>query len=127
MDLVKSRLKIRRVRSDTFGYLQRSFLGCVSEVDANEAREVGERAVQIAAWHRTDGSITIERVGDYSVRYNLTPLEDVAKHTKSMPDSFIEGSHDVTVEFKNYARPLLGQLPVYERINAPAVAKILRP
>jgi len=127
MDLVKSRLKIKRVRSDTFGYLQRSFLGCVSEVDANEAREVGERAVQIAAWHRTDGSITIERIGDYSVRYNLTPLEDVAKHTKSMPDSFIEGSHDVTVEFKNYARPLLGQLPVYERINAPAVAKILRP
>lgn len=124
MDLVKQKLKIKRVRSDTFGYLQRSFLGCVSDVDANEAREVGERAVQIAAWHRIDGSITIERIGDYSVRYTVSKLEDVAKETKSMPDSFIEGAHDVTVEFKNYARPLLGEMPVYERINAPIVEKI---
>lgn len=126
MDLIKSQLKIKRVRSDTFGYLQRSFLGCVSDVDAHEAREVGERAVQIAAWHRVDGSITIERIGDYSVRYNVSPLEEVAKETKSMPSSFIEGANDVTEEFKNYARPLLGNLPIYERINAPAVDKILR-
>jgi ATP-dependent phosphofructokinase / diphosphate-dependent phosphofructokinase len=125
MNLVKEKLKIKRVRSDTFGYLQRSFLGCVSEVDANEAREVGERAVQIAAWHRVDGSITIERVGDYGVRYNVTPLEEVAKETKCMPDSFIAGNNNVTTEFKNYARPLLGELPVYQRIHAPAVEKIL--
>ena len=125
MEQVKSRLKIKRVRSDTFGYLQRSFLGCVSDVDANEAREVGERAVQIAAWHRVDGSITIERVGDYGVRYNVSPLEAVAKETKSMPDSFIDGVNNVTVDFKNYARPLLGELPVYERIHAPKVEKIL--
>ncbi len=124
-ELVKQKLSIKRVRADTFGYLQRSFLGCVSEVDANEAREVGERAVQIAAWHEVDGSIVIERVGDYSVRYALAKLEDVAKDAKSMPDSFIEGVNNVTVEFKNYARPLLGEIPVYERINAPAVDKIL--
>lgn len=126
-DLVKDKLKIKRVRSDTFGYLQRSFLGCVSSVDANEAREVGERAVQIAAWHRIDGSITIERVGDYSVRYNLTPLQDVAKETKSMPDAFIDGVNNVTTAFKNYARPLIGELPIYERIQAPPVTKILNP
>jgi ATP-dependent phosphofructokinase / diphosphate-dependent phosphofructokinase len=124
--LVKSKLKIKRVRSDTFGYLQRSFLGCVSEVDAHEAREVGERAVQIAAWHRVDGSITIERVGDYGVRYNLTPLEAVAKETKSMPDKFIDGANNVTTAFKNYARPLLGELPVYDRIHAPKVEKVLK-
>ncbi len=123
--LVKDKLNIKRVRSDTFGYLQRSFLGCVSSVDANEAREVGERAVQIAAWHRADGSITIERVGDYGVRYNLTPLAQVAKDTKAMPDSFIDGVNNVTSEFKNYARPLLGELPVYERLHAPQIDKIL--
>jgi 6-phosphofructokinase 1 len=99
----------------------------VSEVDAHEAREVGERAVQIAAWHRVDGSITIERMGDYSVRYNLSPLEAVAKETKSMPDEFIDGANNVTVAFKNYARPLLGDFPVYERIFAPRVEKILQP
>jgi 6-phosphofructokinase 1 len=122
-DLVKDKLKIKSVWSDTFGYLQRSFLGCVREVDANEAREVGELAVQIAAWHGVDGSITIERTGDYSVRYNLTALEEVAEGTKSMPDSFIEGVNDVTVDFKNYARPLLGAFPVYARLFAPNVAK----
>ncbi len=125
MNLVKEGLKIKRVRSDTFGYLQRSFLGCVSEVDAHEAREVGERAVQIAAWHKVDASITIERVGDYGVRYNTAPLEEVAKETKSMPDSFIDGVNNVTVEFKNYARPLLGELPVYDRLFAPKVQRIL--
>jgi 6-phosphofructokinase len=126
MDLIKARLKIKRVRSDTFGYLQRSFLGCISEVDANEAREVGERAVQVAAWHRVDGSITIERVGDYSVRYNVSTLHEVAKETKAMPSSFIEGAHGVTVEFKNYARPLMGDLPVCERVHAPRVEPILK-
>ena len=125
MNLVKDKLKIKRVRSDTFGYLQRSFLGCVSEVDAHEAREVGERAVQIAAWHKVDASIIIERVGDYGVRYKTAPLEDVAKETKSMPDSFIEGVNNVTSEFKNYARPLLGELPVYDRLFAPKVERIL--
>ena len=125
MDLIKAKLKIKRVRSDTFGYLQRSFLGCISEVDANEAREVGERAVQVAAWHRVDGSITIERVGDYSVRYNVSTLSEVAKETKGMPPSFTEGAHGVTVEFKNYARPLMGDLPVYERLHAPRVEPIL--
>ncbi len=123
--LVKKNLKIKRVRCDTFGYLQRSFLGCVSDVDANEAREVGERAVQFTAWHDVDGSVTIERVGDYGVRYNLTPLEEVAKDTKSMPDSFLTGVNDVSVEFKNYARPLMGAIPVRERIHAPQVEKIL--
>lgn len=127
MNLVKNGLKIKRVRSDTFGYLQRSFLGCISEVDANEAREVGERAVQIAVWHQIDCSITIERVGDYSARYNVTPLGDVAKDTKAMPDNFIDGVNNVTTDFKNYARPLLGELPVYERLHAPPVDKILNP
>ena len=45
---VKAKLGISRVRGDTFGYLQRSFVGCVSKVDQREAREVGEKAVQYA-------------------------------------------------------------------------------
>lgn len=123
---VRQHLKIRRVIGDTLGYIQRSFLGCVSEVDAAEAREVGERAVQIAAWHNTNGSIIIKRVGDYGVHYELVPLEAVAKGAKSMPDHYIEGINGITVHFKNYARPLLGNdLPVYERIHAPRVKKIL--
>lgn len=125
-DLVKNRLKIKRVRCDTFGYLQRSFLGCVSESDAKEAREVGEKAVQFSALEGGSGSVAIRRIGDYAVDYFLTPLETVARHTKKMPAEFIDMENStITDAFKAYARPLVGELPACERISAPRVAKIL--
>ena len=126
-NLVKEKLNIGRVRSDTFGYLQRSFMGCVSDVDQHEAREVGEKAAQFAIWHNRDGSITIHRTGDYSVDYRLTNLEEVARKTKTMDDIFINkaGNH-VTQEFKNYVRPLLGEgLNSAHILRAPVVDKIL--
>jgi len=123
-DLIKKELKIKRVRADTFGYLQRSFVGIVSEVDQAEAREVGEKAAQFAIWNEVDGSVAIRRTGDYSVEYFLTPLSSVAKETKGMPDKFIAPlGTDVTDEFMKYARPLLGTMPDYERLMAPAVKK----
>ncbi len=126
-DLVKNRLKIKRVRCDTFGYLQRSFLGCVSEIDAQEAREVGEKAVQFSAMEDASGSVAIRRIGDYAVEYFLTPLETVARNTKPMPDEFIDVQNStVTGTFAAYARPLIGTIPACERISAPAVAKILK-
>ncbi len=126
VQLVKTELKVKRVRSDTFGYLQRSFLGCASSVDAQEAREVGEWALQFATWNDIDGSVVIERVGDYAVRYGLVELQEVTGGTKDMPDEFIEGDSMVTTEFKNYARPLLGRVPDYERIHAPTVGRIMK-
>ncbi len=124
-DLIKKRLKIKRVRSDTFGYLQRSFLSVVSTADANEAREVGEKAVQYAVWQNVDGSVAIRRTGDYSVDYTLTPLETVARNTKCMSPEFLLGDNDVSEAFKAYARPLIGNFPHYERIAAPSVTKLL--
>ncbi|MCL6589207.1 MAG: 6-phosphofructokinase [Firmicutes bacterium] len=126
-DLVKEQLKIKRVRSDTFGYLQRSFFGCVSDVDQHEAREVGEKAAQFAIWHNMDGSITIHRTGQYSVDYQLTPLVEVAGKTKHMPDEFINAEgNNVTDAFKYYVRPLLGSgLHSAERLRAPRAPKVL--
>ncbi|MBF0499338.1 MAG: 6-phosphofructokinase [Candidatus Riflebacteria bacterium] len=121
---IRTDLNIKRVRSDTFGYLQRSYVGIVSEVDQAEAREVGEKAAHFAIWHNVDGSVAIKRTGDYSVDYFLTPLETVARETKHMPDNFITPfGTDVTDDFKVYARPLLGQMPDYEQLMAPLVAK----
>ncbi|MCD4828729.1 MAG: 6-phosphofructokinase [Candidatus Cloacimonetes bacterium] len=124
---IKKHTDIKRVRADTFGYLQRSFLGCVSDVDQQEAREVGEKAAQFAIWEDRDGSITIRRTGYYSVDYKLVNLEEVAGKTRIMPDEFInaEGNH-VTDAFRFYVRPLLGSsYPVGHRIRAPRVAKLL--
>lgn len=123
--VIKDKLSIKRVRSDTFGYLQRSFLGCVSEVDQQEAREVGERAAQFAVWNDVDGSVAIRRTGDYSVDYQLTELKNVAKETKSMPDNFINAKGNyVTEDFIHYARPLIGKnMPDFERLQCPRVPK----
>ncbi|MDK9710896.1 6-phosphofructokinase [Acidaminobacter sp.] len=126
-DLIKTKLNISRVRADTFGYLQRSFLGCVSDVDQREAREVGEKAAQFAIWNRVDGSIAIERTGFYSVDYKLVPLETVAAKTRLMPDEYINlaGNH-VTDDFKYYLRPLIGSgFEQAHRLRAPRVDKVL--
>ncbi|MDD3654906.1 MAG: 6-phosphofructokinase [Desulfotomaculaceae bacterium] len=124
---VRTKLNIKRVRSDTFGYLQRSFFGCVSDVDQQEAREVGEKAAQYAIWSNMDGSITIQRTGNYSVDYKLRPLEDVASKTRYMPDEFINAAgNNVTDAFKFYVRPLLGSvLRTPHRLRAPVVSKVL--
>ena len=125
---IKTKLKISRVRSDTFGYLQRSFFGCVSDVDQHEAREVGERAVQFALWHNMDGSVVMERTGYYSVDYRLAALSDVAGKTRHMPDEFINaaGNH-ITDAFKFYLRPLLGSgLGSATHLRAPRAETILK-
>jgi len=126
-EVVRKKLNIKRVRSDTFGYLQRSFFGCVSDVDQHEAREVGEKAAQFGIWHNLDGSITIQRTGEYSVDYRLVPLQDVAGKTRHMPDEFINAAgNNVTDAFRYYCRPLLGSgLQSAHRLRAPKVSKIL--
>lgn len=128
-DYVKKHLKgvgTVRVRADTFGYLQRSFLGCVSDVDQKEAREVGEKAAQFALWNNVDGSVTIHRTGMYSVDYRLSKLEEVARLTKSMANEYInESGNNVTDAFKHYLIPLLGSnMPSAHLLRAPRVEKI---
>ncbi len=126
-DMIKKKLGISRVRSDTFGYLQRSFLGVVSDVDQQEAREVGEKAAQFALWNNIDGSIVIERIGYYSVDYRLESLQRIAGKTKLMDDKFInKDGNGVTDDFKFYLRPLLGSgFNTPHRLRAPLAEKIL--
>ena len=125
---IKARLGITRVRGDTFGYLQRSFIGCVSDVDQREAREVGEKAVQFAMWGAVDGSVAIRRTGSYAVDYVLLPLRDVAGKTRTMEDEFISASGtDVTETFVRYLRPLLGAgMPDAFKLRGQPVARVLK-
>jgi 6-phosphofructokinase 1 len=126
-DEIKNQLKIKRVRGDTFGYLQRSFIGCVSDVDQREAREVGEKAVQYALRGERDGSVAIKRRGEYAVDYELVPLETVAGKTRVMEDELIAASGtDVTDAFRRYLQPLLGSgMPEAARLRHNPVPKVL--
>jgi 6-phosphofructokinase len=127
-DAVKAKLGIKRVRGDTFGYLQRSFFGCVSDVDRREAREVGEKAVHYAMSSQRDGSVSIHRTGSYAVDYQLADLAAVAGKTRTMPDSFIAADGTgVTDAFHAYLRPLLGtDMPQPHRLRLNPVEKILK-
>ncbi len=130
-DYVKTNTNISRVRADTLGYMQRSFLGIVSDVDAREAREVGEKAVQYAHYGdedgNTTGSVTIHRTGFYSVEYQLSGLSDVAAKTKVMPEEFMQKDvPDITDKFLIYLRPLLGSgMPESAVLRMNRVPKIL--
>ena len=123
-DTIKERLGYKRVRGDTFGYVQRSFVGCVSDVDQREARQAGEKAVQYAMSGDKDGTVTIHRSGNYAVRYELSALEDVAGKTRTMPAEFMNGT-DVSDAFRQYLTPLLGSgMPQAYRLGKYPVSKI---
>ncbi|MBC8339123.1 MAG: 6-phosphofructokinase [Rhodospirillales bacterium] len=129
-DSVRDGTGLKRVRGDTFGYLQRSFLGCVSDVDQREARAVGEVAAAHAHDGDRDGTVTIHRTGEgasYGTEYKLSKLEDVAGKTKVMADEFIADSNsDITDAFVTYLKPLLGSdMPDTHRLEAGRVEKIL--
>lgn len=119
--VVRERLKVKRVRADTFGFIQRCFVGITSEVDANEARLVGSVAVQAAVGGRyTSGTVTINRLPGvtYQVDYTIAPLASVAKHTRTLPNAYINAEgNNVTGLFLDYARPIVGALPVTARFN----------
>ena len=112
---LKEKAGIKRVRADTFGYLQRSFPGIASASDAEEARIVGAAAVLASVDDEiSSGSIAIKRKATkkYGVDFEVVPLRNVAKETRSMPDEFIaKTGNDVTQAFIDYAKPLVGALP----------------
>ena len=110
---VKSKLKISRVRADTLGYPQRCFHGSASEVDQLEAYKIGLKAVMFSLKYKNSFSIGIkERKGftkKYEAQFVINSLEAIAGKTKIMPEKFFDKrKFDVTKEFLNYSRPLIG-------------------
>ena len=122
--LLKEKAEVKRVRADTFGYLQRSFPGIASDVDRDEAFGAGFVAVAAAVKEAVSGTtmtgtiaITRKKGRKYGVNYEWRPIADAAKYARSMPREFIaKNGHDVTQAFLDYARPLVGELPPCEII-----------
>jgi 6-phosphofructokinase 1 len=118
---LKKNAAIKRVRADTFGYLQRSFPGLASETDITEASMAGGVAVKCAIFAAqgldglpVKGTIGIQRAKGKKYKANFVPLpaQAAAKFTRSMPDRYIaRNGHDVTKAFIEYAKPLVGDLP----------------
>ena len=113
--ILKSKANVKRVRADTFGYLQRSFPGIASKVDQAEARAAGAAAGKAAVkGELTKGTIAIvrEEGKKYKIAYAPVPVANAAKYTRSVPKEYIaKNGHDVTDKFLEYVRPIVGELP----------------
>ena len=109
-NIVSEHIDGARVRADTFGYLQRSFIADISQVDAEEAERVGQHAV-IASKELDSGSVILKRQlsEKYHCDVEVVDLHKVAKHTKDMPEEFLDITKPyVTNDFFEYAMPLTG-------------------
>ena len=115
---LKKKSDIKRVRADTFGYLQRSFPGVASETDSREAFAAGQAAVRAALKGALQkGTIAIARAKGraYKVAFAPVPIAEAAKYARSVPkESIAKNGHDVTAKFIEYAKPIVGALPPCE-------------
>ncbi len=111
---IKDKLGAKRVRADTLGYMQRSFVGFQSSVDVEEARRCGREAVGFSMAEQS-GSVVMNRTVEgenYAVEFLSTELRNVAEKSRTMPDEFINSTgNGVTEAFIKYAMPLTGGLP----------------
>ena len=118
----KSRLMVPGIaRSENPGTRQRRENAYVSEVDREEAYQVGAYSARLAL-DGQDGymSTIIRNPGDdYSVRYDKVPLEVVANSEREFPEEWIAASKsDVTDGFVRWAMPLIGgPLPEFTRFK----------
>ena len=122
--ILKAKADVKRVRADTFGYLQRSFPGVASKIDQKEAFQAGQAAVKAAlscgrpgASAPAKGTIAIVRENGrkYKVAFAPVPIANAAKFTRSVPKEYIaKNGHDVTQAFIDYAKPIVGELPACE-------------
>jgi 6-phosphofructokinase len=99
-------------RGQVPGTDQRNAIVYASTVDLDEAYKVGEKAVLIASEGESGYMATIlrKKSSKYEVYYDKVPLEKVANSERSFPANWISSNRiDVTDDFINYARPLIGE------------------
>ncbi|OGU34653.1 MAG: 6-phosphofructokinase [Ignavibacteria bacterium GWB2_35_6b] len=99
-------------RGQVMGTDQRDTMIYASTVDLDEAYKVGQKAVEIALNDGNGWMATILRQPGfiYNVYYDKVPLEKVALSERFFPEKWISKNRiDVTDEFLNYVRPLIGE------------------
>ncbi len=106
-------------------YLQRSARHIASQTDLDQARAVGEAAVEmiLAGQHGVLAGIVRESDDPYRWSIRPVPLDQVANHEKKIPPEFIsEDGYGITDACRRYLEPLIaGQAyPDYEPSGLPA-------
>ena len=115
---VSKELKLR-VRSERPSLLGRSCSAYVSEPDRRSAELCGREAVRAAVAGYSGNMVALEREqGSSDSRCKLVALGKVARMEKRMPAEFLSSTgNDVTSEFLDYARPLVGEVRHFPRVE----------
>jgi ATP-dependent phosphofructokinase / diphosphate-dependent phosphofructokinase len=99
-------------RGQVMGTDQRHSIIYGSTIDLDEAYRVGQKAVDIAVNDGNGWMATMLRESGfiYNIKYDKVPLEKVALSERFFPEKWIDSSRvDVTDEFLDYVRPLIGE------------------
>jgi 6-phosphofructokinase 1 len=108
-----ARLKLR-TRSEKPGLLGRSGLAYPCPRDWEESRRCGAAAVRAAVEGKSGVMVTLGRDGTTG----LAPLEKVAFVERLFPAEWHNAAgNDVGPEFLDYARPLIGEVEAYRRLE----------
>ena len=114
-------------RSERPGTRQRREIAYVSEIDRDEAYQVGVYAAKIALSGKNGFMSTIVRNPDlpYKVNYDKILLDIVANSEREFPKKWIASNRvDVTDEFIDWALPLIGgPLPKFTKFKKIYVPK----
>ena len=111
-NLVVHKLGIK-ARSEKPGICGRASVAWLSPVDQEEAVLAGQEALKAALAGATGIMIGFARnqtePGVYQIRTERIPIEEVMMHERVIPETFInERGNDVTEEFTEWCRPLIG-------------------
>lgn len=109
-----------KIRGIDLGLMQRCSTHDASDIDCEEAEELGRRAVRAAIQGNTFKMITMKREPGkkYKVVYGLVDLKKVAKKDNALPVSYINESRNyINEDFLDYITPLVGKLPKYTVLN----------
>ena len=111
-ELVIKKLGIK-ARSEKPGISGRASIAWQSETDRREAELVGRSALSAALSGESGVMIGLFREetpdGSYAVRTAPVPIAEVMLYEKKLPENYInERGNDVTAEFADWCRPLIG-------------------
>lgn len=101
-----------KARSEKPGILGRASITMQSEVDVHEAIDAGRAAVRAAVEGKTGYMVGLNRISTnpYKCETSLIPISKVMMYEKELPKEFInERGNDVTEEFVNWCKPLIGE------------------
>ncbi len=108
-----------RARAEKPGLFGRSCAALASEVDREESWRAGEAAVRAAIDGQSGVMVAIERASTAPYRSHLitVPLESVAGVERQFPLEWIAADgNDVSPEFVEWVRPLVGEVAAHFRL-----------